>query len=416
VDLPNMFLQLAIAVGLGLLVGLQRERASGWLAGFRTFPLVAMLGAVAGLLAQTLGGWVVAAGFLALTGVVVAGSALAPRRDERETGITTEVALLVIYGVGAYVTAGSREIAIAVGAGTAVLLQFKERLHGIAERLTDDDLRALMQFALVALVIFPALPDRTYGPYDVLNPHRIWLMVVLIVGISLGGYVAYKLFGSGAGVALGGVLGGLISSTATTVSYARRVAKSPEAMGAAVVVIMIASATVFARLMLELAVAAPAHVAEMAPPLAVMLAALGALAAGAWYWHHRRAGEVPPQDDPTELKSALVFGLLYAVVLFTVAAVKAHFGTGGLFVVAGLSGLTDVDAITLSTAQLVRDGGLDATTGWRLVLAAATSNLFFKAAAAGALGGRRLFAAVAALYVAAAGVAVLLFLFWPAGA
>jgi uncharacterized membrane protein (DUF4010 family) len=413
VDLPVVFLNLAIAVGLGLLVGLQRERASGHLAGFRTFPLVALLGAMAGLLAQTLGGWVVAAGFAALAGVVVAGNFLAPHED-RDPGITTEVALLLIYGVGVYLTAGSREVAIAVGASVAVLLQFKERLHGLARRLTDEDLRAMMQFALVALVILPALPDRAYGPYEVLNPHRIWLMVVLIVGISLGGYVAYKVFGSGAGVALGGVLGGLISSTATTVSYARRVARTPDALGAAVVVIMIASATVFARLLLELAVAAPGHVRAMAPPLAVMLAALAALAGAAWYWYRKSAGEAPPQDDPTELKSALVFGLLYAVVLFTVAAVKARFGTAGLFVVAGLSGLTDVDAITLSTAQLVRDGGLDETAGWRLVLVAATSNLVFKAAAAGALGGRRLFAAVGALYAAAAVVAALLLLFWPA--
>ena len=205
-DLTHSFQELGIALGIGLLVGLQRERTSSLLAGFRTFPLVTILGAVSAMLAQSFGGWIVAFGFLAVTGVVIVGNVVLLRKGDRDGGITTEVAILVMYAVGALLVVGSREIAIAVGAGVAVLLQFKQRLHGIASRLEDRDVIAMMQFALVSLVILPALPDRTFGPYDVLNPHQIWLMVVLIVGISLGGYVAYKLFGEGAGTALGGIL------------------------------------------------------------------------------------------------------------------------------------------------------------------------------------------------------------------
>lgn len=411
-SLPLLFQNLAIAAGLGLLVGLQRERTASRLAGVRTFPLIAILGAIAGLLGQTFGGWIVGAGFLALTGVVVAANAFDAKREEVHPGITSEIAIFVMYAVGAYLMVGSREIAIVTGAGVAVLLQFKERMHGIASRLSDTDVRALMQFVLVAFVILPALPDYTVGPYDVLNPHRIWLMVVLIVGISLGGYVAYKLYGKNAGTVLAGVLGGLISSTATTVSYARRVARKPDASGLGGLIILIASGIVFARLIFELSVAATAHARTMAPPLALMFATFVVLSTVAWFWVRHRGQGLPESENPSELKSALVFGLLYAVVLFAVAAAKAHFGDRGLYVVAALSGLTDVDAITLSTAQLVTDNRLDPDTGWRIVLLAATSNLVFKAATVAVLGNRRLFTLVAVTFGVAVLVAAGLLVFW----
>jgi uncharacterized membrane protein (DUF4010 family) len=429
-DLVTLFQHLGIALGLGLLVGLQRERSVSRLAGLRTFPLIAVLGTVCALLAQSLGGWVLAAGLLALTGIILAGDVTLSRQGPPEAvaaagqvaalpehpsglGVTTEVAMLLVFCVGAYVAVGSRELAIAVGAGCAVLLQYKERLHGLAARLGDDDLRAIMQFALLSLVILPALPDRTYGPYDVLNPHGIWLMVVLIVGISLGGYVTYKYFGKGAGTVLGGVLGGMISSTATTVSYARRTAGLPAASAVAVVVIMIASSVVFARLLLELAVVAPASLAVTGPPVVVMLVTLAALSALVWRWDRAGPQEMPFQQNPTELTSAFLFAGVYAAVLLAVAAAREYGGDRGLYVVAMLSGLTDVDAITLSTAQLLTAGRLDAEEGWRIVLVASMSNLVFKAAAVALLGNRWLFAKVGVLYGAALTVGIALLMFWP---
>ena len=139
--------------------------------------------------------------------------------------MTTEVAILVMYVVGAYLVVGERMVAVAVGATVAVLLQFKPELHGIAARLGDQDLRAIMTFALITCIILPVLPNTTYevvSPLDVLNPFEIWMMVVLMVGISLTGYLVYKFFGRNAGILLGGVLGGAVSSTATTLSYAKR--------------------------------------------------------------------------------------------------------------------------------------------------------------------------------------------------
>jgi uncharacterized membrane protein (DUF4010 family) len=321
--------------------------------------------------------------------------------------------MLVMFGVGAYVTVGRADVAIAIGAGVAVLLQFKAPLHGLVSRLTDKDVHALMQLGLVALVILPALPDRTYGPYAVLNPYRIWFMVVLIVGLSLGGYVAYKLFGQGTGTVLAGVFGGLISSTATTVSTARLAAGRPEAAAVAATVIMFASAIVFGRLLLELGVAAPAHFAAMAGPIGVMFGVFALLAGAVWLWGRHQRSEMPEQENPTNLKSAVAFAALYAVVLVAIAAAKARFGTSGLYAVAAISGLTDVDAMTLSTAQLVSAGSLDTTTGWRLVLVAAASNLVFKAGMVAVLGNRRLFGIVAALFAAGIVATAVLFLVWP---
>jgi uncharacterized membrane protein (DUF4010 family) len=232
----------------------------------------------------------------------------------------------------------------------------------------------------------------------VLNPRNIWWMVVLIVGINLGGYIAYKFLGQRAGITLGGVLGGLISSTATTVSYAKRAAAAPGAIGPAAIVIMIASTVVFARLLLEIATVAPAFLPAAAPWLMALLFLSAISSFALWFRSDKNHEEMPEQENPSELKSALVFGLIYDVVLFVVAAVKELYGSRGLYAVAALSGLTDVDAITLSTAQLVNAGRLNADDGWKLIVVAAISNLIFKAGAVAALGGRKLFVRILPAY------------------
>jgi len=410
-DISSLFQQLGIALGLGLLVGLQRESAASPLAGVRTFPLVTVLGTVCGLLSQAFGGWILAAGIIALSVIIYIGKIIEMSKGHPDPGITTEVTLLLMFAVGGYLVIGDRAAAIAIGGGAAVLLHFKGELHGAVARLGAGDLKAVMQFALISLVILPVLPNRTYGPFAVLNPRNIWWMVVLIVGINLGGYIAYKFLGQRAGIVLGGILGGMVSSTATTVSYAKRAAAAPGAIGPAAIVIMIASTVVFARLLLEIATVAPAFLPAAAPWLVALLilSAVGSFAL--WLRSGKDHDEMPEQENPSELKSALLFGLIYAVVLFVAAAVKELYGNRGLYVVAALSGLTDVDAITLSTAQLVNAGRLNADDGWRLVVVAAISNLIFKAGAVAALGRRRLFFRILPAYgvVIVAGVLMLLY-------
>ena len=234
----HLLQKLATALGLGLLVGLQREKIHDPLAGIRTFALITVFGAVCGLLAGQVGVWLLGVGLAAVGGLFIAGYArrrgeigqgrrplavagervATPEPDEaRDVGLTTEVAALVMFVVGAYVTLGDVATATVIGGAVFMLLHLKEPMHTFVGRLGATDLRAIVQFVLIALVIFPILPDQGYGPWQVLNPHNIWLMVVLIVGISLTSYLLYQLVRGRAGTAVQGILGGMISSTATTI-------------------------------------------------------------------------------------------------------------------------------------------------------------------------------------------------------
>jgi len=407
---------LAIALGLGLLVGLERERSESPLAGFRTFPLVTVLGSVCALLALDFGGWVVAAGLVGVAAATVVGNLGRYRSGDIDPGQTTEMALLLMFVLGAYLVVGEARVAVALGGAVMVLLYMKERLHGLAQRIGERDFQAIARFILLSLVILPVLPNRAFGPYSVLNPFEIWLMVVLIVGMNLVGYVAYRLWGERRSALVGGLLGGLVSSTATTAAYARRSRGALGPRSVAVVVIVMAAAVVYVRLLIEIAVAAPRFLPVAAGPLVVMLALLGVLSATLLLRAgERREGEpqAGPPSNPSELGPALFFGLIYAVVLLATAWAKERFGTGGLFVVALVTGLTDVDAITLSTARLVEDGRVAATQGWRVILAASLSNLVFKAGIVAVLGQRRLFGRIAAVFGIALAAGVLILTLWP---
>ncbi len=409
-----ILLRLAVALGLGLLVGLQRERAEDALAGVRTFPLITLLGGLAAELSVRLDAmWILAVGIAGLVALLVTGNAVKLRSGSYDPGLTTEVAALYMYVVGGLVAVGAVALGVVMGGVCALLLHWKEPLEGFADRLTQGDVKSVMQIAAIGLVVLPVLPDRTYGPYDVLNPFEIWLMVVLIVGISLVSYVLYKLAGARAGTLLGGVLGGLISSTATTVSYARRVKGDAALAPQAALVVMVASTVVYARMFAEVAAAAPTVLPAMAPPLIVIALVNVAICVVASLFIQDRGARLPAQQNPTELRAALAFGALYGVVVFAVAAARDAYGDAGHFVVAFLSGLTDVDAITLSTANLVDAGRLSAASGWRAIVIASLSNLAFKGVLAGALGGRELLARLVPLFAVsiAAGIAVVIL--WP---
>lgn len=421
-DVSGIFASLIIALGLGLLVGLQRERTKPRLGGIRTFGLITLSGALCALLALPpvdLGGWVLGAGMLGLAAIIVAANRTSASGEKPHPGITTEVAMLAMFAVGAYVVVGPREVAVAIGAAVAILLHAKPVLHGIVAKLGDVDVRAIMQFALISLIILPVVPDRTFGPYAVLNPHNIWLMVVLVVGISLGGFIAYKFVGGGAGILLSGVLGGLISSTATSVSYARRTAASPAHTGAATAVIMIASTVVYVRLLVEIGLTAPGFLSTAAGPLGVLGGVSAILSLVCWLRVRRHGDGLPVQTNPTELKSALVFAGVYAVVLVGVAAAKQHFGQSGLYTVAAISGLTDMDAITLSVSRMVNEsstgdiGSGGASTAWRAIVIAAMSNTVFKATMVGVLGGKALGRRVALFFGVKLAAAAALLAFWP---
>jgi uncharacterized membrane protein (DUF4010 family) len=386
----------AIAVGLGLLVGLQRQHAESPFAGLRTFPLITIFG----FLSATLGPWAAAAG-LGAAAALVAITHWAKAR----TSLVTEFALLAMYAIGALLATGDRTfLAIAAATTIAILLEFKVELHGMVQKLGEQDIKAILQFAVITLVVLPVLPDRTFGPYDVLNPRQIWWMVVLIVGISLAGYLAYRFVPRDKSLILSGVLGGLISSTATTASYSRR-----GGIGS-LIVILVAGSTVYLRLAVEVLSTAPQIALEVLPRLALPFAALLA-----WtVWHYRRARVIEalesvsePAQNPAEMRVALVFAAGYALVLIANAAAKDMLGNSGVLGLAIAGGLTDVDAITLSTTQMVNTGRTSAETAWQAILIASLSNLVFKTGIAFVLGGRRFGSKVAAASATALAAAAL---------
>ena len=409
----GVFETLGIALGIGLLVGLQRERQMSSIAGIRTFPLITLFGSLSTMLADAFSGWVLASGVIAVSMMLLVANLLKSKMGKLDPGLTTEMAVLVMFAVGAMLTKGYTAPAIAVGGVVAILLQWKNSLSNFAGRMSEDDFTAVIQLVLIGLVILPILPNRTYGWYDVLNPYKIWLMVVLISGISLIAYIAYKLLGARAGAILGGMLGGLISSTATTVSYSRQTKGSPDTAPMAASVILIASTIVIGRILLEIGIVAPEFLLTAAPPLGVIMALMAVLCVV----YFVRTGQVnidnPTHDNPAQLKVAIIFGALYVIVLLGVAAAKAHFGTGGMYLVAALSGLTDMDAITLSTAELVKKGYVTADVGWRVILLAALSNLVFKGGVVALLGGSRLLRLVSVPFVITL-IGGGLLLFWPA--
>ncbi len=414
-DLSAAFGSLGISLALGLLVGLQRERDSGHIAGIRTFPLITVLGALSAALAAEHGGWIVGAAMLGVVACAVIGNLYKLRGGAIEPGITTEIAMIVMFAVGAIVWHGAWAMGVVVGGGVAVLLHAKPILHGFVNRLGENDVRAIMQFALVSMVILPVLPDESWGgpPWDVLNPRHLWLMVVLVVGIGLGGYLAYKWLGARAGLLLAGLLGGAVSSTATTVSYSRRAREArhvPGALTTAAVVIVVASTVVYARVLTEIAAVAPAHIETIGAPILSLGAVSAGVALAAWVFCRKSAGQMPEQGNPAELKSAVYFALLYAVVLLAVTAARQYLDQRGLYVVAAVSGLTDMDAITLSVSRLAQEGRLSPETAWRSIVIASMSNQVFKLGIVGVMGGARLMRVVAILFAVkmAAGISVLL--------
>ena len=412
-DVFDIFQRLGLAAALGLLVGLQREHAGTSLAGIRTFPLVTLLGGLCALLGMSYGGYLVGAGLLTVGAVLVTGNLLQRGEKRDGTGITTEVAALVMYALGAYLIQGVMEVAVVIAGGLAVLLHLKPQMHAFVKRIEPKDLKAVMQFVLISLVILPLLPDRTYGPYDVLNPRNVWWMVVLIVGVQLAGYVLYRLVGQGAGTLLGGVLGGLISSTATTVAYARQAHGSPLAAPLAATVIMLASTVSLLRVMVVAALVAPMAVGALGFPLGVMLAVLVLLSLVQFVLVGRAPAQLPEPENPAELKPALFFAGLYAVVTFAIAAGQHYFGNSGLYVVALISGLTDVDAVTLSSTRLLSQDRLAAEVAWRVILVAALANLVFKGGSAYVLGGPALGRRVLVLFGIAFICGVALLVLWP---
>lgn len=383
-------LALFTSAAVGLLVGLERERNPAAKAGLRTFALIALLGTLAAMLAAATGsGWIVAFG-VAVVGGAVAAAYLADQRSAAgDAGMTTVIAAMVVFCLGAINFHGYHVLTVAVGIGMTALLHFKTELEGAARRLTPQDIRSVLQFGAVSAVILPLLPDRSYGPYGALNPYHIWLMVVLISGVSLAGYVAWRLAPGTRGLVLTGVLGGVVSSTATSFAYARHARRGTLPAAGSLTVIAIANGTMLARVLLIVLVVAPGAGRAAAIVLVPALFVAALLVAA-------RQRSAPPTESATEqdfrnpanLPASMLFGLGYAVMLVLAAWFSLTFGTGGVYALAVVSGLTDVDAITLSSLRLFERGTLTVAETATAIAIGVGANLAMKAVLVSAIAGR----------------------------
>lgn len=368
----------ASSLGIGLLIGIERERNPAAKAGVRTFALVALLGTLATLLGERLASpWVLPVGLAGVIGMLIVAYA----RDDtaHEPGTTTVAAAAVCYLLGALTGIGATALAGALAIGVTALLYFKPELEGVPSALSRQDQVSILQFLVVSFIVLPILPDQGYGPYGVLNPYNIWLMVVLIAGVGLLSYLALRFVGTRHGVLLTGVLGGLVSSTATTVLYARRSGVSDEMGRIALLVVLLANLVPLIRVGVVASVVAPAVLLYLVPMIA------GALVAGGagvllWLRHLDQHGPLPMPEahNPTELKTALQFGAVYGVVLLLSAWLSDIAGARGLFIAAFASGFMDVDPALLSALNLYNAGSVEVRAAAMAVGLAVLSNMCFK--------------------------------------
>ncbi len=381
----------ATALGIGLLVGMERERRPDSAAGLRTFALVAMLGCLFALLSEKTGGpWVLIAGLVVIAGAMVASN-FSAQHEEQYRGFTSEAAIIIIYGLGAAVWFGYATLAVMLAIATTVLLYFKAELRQLSERLTPKDINSILQFAVLSLVILPILPNTDFGPYNAINPRQIWWMVVLISGLALGGYMALRIIGARHGAAVLGIFGGLASSTATTMMFSRHASEHGNLVRMAGIVILIANVMVMVRLGIVSGIVAPSLIVPIAIVFACGIVPGVTMALYGWKILSA-AGDLPMPEvkNPTELKTAISFGLLYAMVLLASAWLQDIAGNKGLFVVAVASGLTDADAAVLSALRLFN---LEAISSGEAVIAitlALVSNLVFKIGLVVSIGGGKL--------------------------
>jgi uncharacterized membrane protein (DUF4010 family) len=404
-ELLPLFGRFAAALAVGMLVGTQREfqhRSEGGgqsiYAGVRTFSLASLAGATGAYLAMRYDADLVLAAVVIAVGLLALGAyrAAASRGD---AGLTTEIALLATTLVGALCLTGPLALAAAVGVAMTILLALKPATRRLVGALDEEDVEAALKFAAVSVLILPVLPDTPIGPapFDALSPFKAWLMVVFISGLSFIGYVLVQVAGAQRGIGLIGVLGGMASSTAVTLSFTER-SKKEEALSAALAAGVVAAWTVmFGRVLVEMGAVNPLLLRVAWPAIAAGGVA-GAACSAFLYWRSAHRSEEPHERklaNPFELKSALAFGAVYAGVLVLSRAAQMYLGTAGVYASAVASGVADVDAVTLSMAELSARGSLDVGTAGHAVVLAVASNTIVKGGMVLALGSRAMARSVA---------------------
>jgi len=385
-----LILKFLIALAIGALIGIERERKQegAEFAGIRTFILIAIMGTISAYISQFFPYfWIVA--FAGLV-VLVVLSYLVTTRKNGDVGITTEVAAFLTFALGLVCfTDEGMLVAPIFAIIITTLLAVKPHLHQFAHRISEKELINTLKFLIIAFVILPLLPDEVMGPLAVFNPFQIWLMVVFISAISFTGYILMKFIGPEKGLGVTGIVGGLVSSTAVATSMAARVKESGLLMKAAVFATVVASSMMFLRMLFEVSVINPSLLPQLSAPILVM-GVLGIIL-GVIIWKKTEVRQMDADlklDNPFSLKPALIFGALFLGILFLSKIANIYLGSGGVYLASIISGVADVDAITISMALLAPET-IPPTTAVTAITLAAISNTVFKFLIALFLGTRK---------------------------
>lgn len=406
-----------VAILLGALIGLQREFAQQHLkvknfAGIRTFTLISLLGSILGYFSGgNFNSPFVLLGFSFIAIISIASYIVIYKKTKNVTG-TTEVTVILSYLLGVLTTTGYLELSVIFGIVIAALLTFKHKLHKVAKKIDEKELVAIIEFILVAFVVLPLLPNINYSPadipglsnifysigvspstlsqLDVFNFYNIWWMVILIAGINLLGYFMVRLFGSKKGYGLAGFLGGLVSSTAVTISMSQK-SKEKKVIGPLIIGTLLASSIMFVRVIFEVAIINY----ELLPTLILSLGSMSLLTLLISFIIYRNKSSKDSKEDKVDIKQpftlfpAIKFGVLFAFILFLSRFAQVTFGKMGLYLASFFSGLADVDAITLSMSSLSSSGEISSLVATTSILIAVASNTLVKAGIAMFIGSKK---------------------------
>ncbi|MGY5512405.1 MgtC/SapB family protein [Vibrio antiquarius] len=396
----HLIWNLLIALLLGAIVGTQR----GWVmrnsvegsrvAGIRTFSLVGLLGGLVGILANIYTPLLIGFALIALV-ILTCIAFVIQQKKSGDVSITGVVSIMVVFVLGNLTVSGEAVLAVAAAVITAVVLDNKRELHQALQKLQEYELDAALRLLLISIVMLPLLPNQSYGPWNALNPYEIWWMVVLIASISFVGYFAIKIGGAKRGILFTSVFAGLSSSTALTLQFSHLSREQASISPLLASGILLSCGTMFPRLLIVLSVINPQLVKLLWPIVMAMMVALYIPAW--WIWRRSEVEQIEQsnkQTNPLALQSALFFGLVLAVIMLLAHALSDWFGNAGVLILSALSGITDVDAISLTLGRQSTQT-LSVTTAALGILIAASVNTIVKMGMVIAIGDKKIWRRIA---------------------
>lgn len=367
-----------LALALGALIGLEREYAryrkhAHDYAGIRTFPLIALFGALSAFFGEILNPWILVMGIFLMGVLIIASYFVLSKKNYH--GATSEVAGFLAFFLGILAYFGEIQLAVVLTVIITIILYSRSMLHSFAQHLRKEEMRSTLAFAVIAFVVLPFLPNKGYGPYELFNPFLFWLMVVFISGISFIGYILMKWLGQ-KGIGFSGILGGLASSTAITSSFAHQSKRNGHIYKTLALGVILANGMMFVRILVEVFALSRELFVKLLLPMLLLILATGSFSYYLWKRAKKVSEEVKLQS-PLALKPALQFAAIFALVLAFVKLAHSYLSSNGVYLVSFLSGLANVDAVTLSLAHLT-ENNIALESARNGVIIAAVANMILK--------------------------------------